>query len=632
MTDDSPAPKTADARKRLAILALAALGVVYGDIGTSPLYAMRECFHGDFEVPLTRANVLGILSLMVWALILIVAIKYLTFILRADNRGEGGVIALTALVRRALGGERGWRWPVIAAGVFAASLLYGDGMITPAISVLSAVEGLRVVTPVFDPYIVPLTVGILLALFMVQSHGTQRVGVFFGPITLTWFCVIMLLGLPSIVQRPEVLMAFSPIYGFEFLRASGKVGFLALGAVFLVVTGAETLYADLGHFGRRPIRLAWFTVAMPALLCNYMGQGAALLGDPTAAANPFYALAPRWALMPLVVLATVATIIASQAVITGAFSLTRQAIQMGYLPRLRIIHTSAAQIGQVYVPQVNWILMICTVALVLGFGSSSRLAAAYGVAVTTTMLIATILYAVVARLDRRWRWPAVLSFALVFIAVDLSFFGANISKIAHGAWIPLAIAAAAFTLMSTWRKGRAILTAKLYAGSPTLETFLDDLHQSPPLRIPGKAIFMAGRRDVVPPALVHNLRHNRVLHQEVAIMNIRTEDVPSVPSEERVTVEELGDGFWRIVARYGFMETPDVCEVLDLARKQGLEFEPWKVSFFLGRERVRSQPWPLMSLWRKYIFSFLLRNAQGATTYFNIPPERVIEIGEHVSM
>lgn len=619
-------------KRRLRILAIAALGVVYGDIGTSPLYAMRECFHGDFGVLLTRANVLGVLSLMFWALILIVTVKYLTFVLRADNRGEGGVIALTAILRRVFGGESGWRWPLIGLGVFAASLLYGDGMITPAISVLSAVEGLKIVTPVFEPYVVPLTIAILFALFVLQSRGTQGIGAFFGPITLSWFLVIALLGLPRIIQQPDVLMAINPAYGFDFLYQNGRIGFLALGAVFLVVTGAEALYADLGHFGRQPIRMAWFVVVLPALLCSYFGQGALLLNNPEAAVNPFYALAPGWALMPLVILATAATIIASQAVITGAFSLTRQAIQMGYLPRLRIIHTAASQIGQVYVPQVNWNLMTCTIFMVLGFGSSSKLAAAYGVAVTTTMIIATILFSIVARIDRRWKWIGVTVFALVFAIVDLTFFGANISKVAHGAWIPLAIAAAIFTLMSTWRKGRAILTEKLYAASPSVESFLDNLQLSPPLRIAGQAVFMAGRSDVMPPALIQNLRHNRVLHQEVAIMSIRSEDIPTVPDEGRVRVEKLGQGFYRVVAHYGFMESPDIQVVLNLARLQGLDFRLPEISFFLGRERVKPQHWPLMSVWRKHIFSFLSRNAQGATTYFNIPPDQVIEVGAQVTM
>jgi len=614
-----------------AFAALAALGVVYGDIGTSPLYAIRECFHGEYGVHPTAGGVLGVLSLMFWTLMIVVSFKYLTLILRADNRGEGGVIALTALVDRANLSPRGRR-VLLVLGLFAAALLYGDGMITPAISVLSAVEGLRNITPQLEPFVLPTTAAILIGLFLLQRKGTAGIGALFGPVMTVWFAVLALLGLRSLVAAPGVLAAINPWHGFAFLAHNRLAGFLVLGAVFLVVTGAEALYADLGHFGRRPIRRAWFFAVLPALLCNYFGQGALLLEHPEAAAHPFYALAPQWSIVPLVVLATVATIIASQAVISGAFSLTRQAVQMGYLPRLRIVHTSAESAGQIYIPQINYLLMFATIVLVFLFRSSSRLAAAYGVAVTSTMLVSTILFYVVAR--TRWRWSrlaAGLPTAL-FLVVDLAFFSANVSKILHGAWFPLVIGAVVFLLMTTWRRGRRVLFKKYMEARPSLEEFLADLESQSVPRVPGKVIFMTSSASVVPPALLHNLKHNRVLHQQVGCLVIESAEEPHVPRGDKVAVEDLGDGFYRIVARFGFMEEPNVPYVLALANEQGLGFELAEVTFFLGRERLLSARKPLLPRWRRWLFSLMSRNAVGATSFFNIPPGQVIELGTQVEL
>ncbi len=625
-----PAPASEAVGGRLAVVSLAALGVVYGDIATSPLYAIRECFHGEYGITPSADNVLGVLSLMFWSLMLIVSAKYLTFILRADNQGEGGVIALTALIRQASLARR-TRGILVALGLFAASLLYGDGMITPAISVLSAVEGLRIITPLFETYVLPTTVGILLALFLLQRRGTAGVGALFGPIMLIWLAALAALGLRGLIGEPRVLWAIDPRHGFEFLLRNHLAGFLVLGAVFLVVTGAEALYADLGHFGRRPIRLAWFTLVLPALLLNYFGQGALLLGHPEEAHHPFYALAPRWALIPLVVLATGATVIASQAVITGAFSLTRQAIQLGLLPRLRIVHTSRERIGQIYIPEVNWLLMVCTIALVLGFRSSSSLAAAYGVAVTSTMLISTILFYAVARTQWGWGRLAAGVPVAVFLVVDIAFFAANISKIFHGAWFPLVIGGAAFTLLTTWQKGRALLAERL-ASDLSVEEFLADLERNPPHRISRKAVFMTGNPASPPPALLHNLKHNRVLHAEIALLTVSTEEVPRVPRDEKVAVEDLGNGFHRITARYGYMESPNIPHVLALAREQGLNFTLEQTSFFLGRERILSERHPRMPRWQRRIFAFMSRNAFGATAYFQIPSSQVVEMGTQVEL
>jgi len=618
--------------KQLAGLVLAALGVVFGDIGTSPLYAIRECFHGEYGIAPTPDNLLGALSLVFWALTIVVSLKYLCFILRADNQGEGGIIALTAVLRPALHGQPGRKWLLVAMGIFGASLLYGDGMITPTISVMSAIEGLQVIAPNLEAYVVPVTVLILAGLFLLQRHGTARVGTFFGPVILLWFIVIALLGLRQIVGEPSILAAILPWYGVKFLLANRLHGFLVLGAVFLVVTGAEALYADMGHFGKRPIRLAWAAFVLPALLLNYFGQGALLLRQPEVASHPFYAMAPGWFLVPLVLLATLATIIASQAVISGAFSLTRQAIQLGYCPRLQIVHTSSEQIGQVYVPQINTLLMFCTILLAVGFRSSSALAAAYGVAVTTTMVISTLLFYVVAR--ERWHWSRLAAGLPVglFLVVDLAFFGANISKVLHGAWFPLVIGAVVFTLMTTWEKGRSLLADQLDQMALSFDEFQRKIADAPPQRVPGKAVFLTGAPRGLPPALLHNLRHNRVLHEETAFLSVLTKRVPRVPREEKVKWESLGNGFHQIVARIGFMEDPSIPYILALAREQGLDFEMEEVSFFLGRERLLHGKRPGMNPWRVRLFRFMSRNALDATAFFHLPPDQVVEIGAHLEL
>jgi KUP system potassium uptake protein len=572
-------------RRYLLTLSLAALGIVYGDIGTSPLYAVRESFLPAPGVRPTPQNVLGVLSLIFWSLVLVISVKYLVFILRADNRGEGGILALTSLVTPAHA-MRGGRWGLILLGLFGTALLYGDGMITPAISVLSAVEGLEVLTPALAPYVIPVTIAILAALFYFQSHGTAGVGRVFGPITLLWFATLAALGVWHIVRTPAVLGAVVPTHAVRFFVANGWHGFLVLGSVFLVVTGGEALYADMGHFGRRPIRLAWFAVVLPALLLNYLGQGALLMRDPSAVENPFYRMAPSWALIPVVAIATAATVIASQALISGAFSLTLQAVQLGYAPRVQIDHTSARERGQIYIPSVNWALMASCIALVLGFRSSTNLAAAYGVAVTTTMAITTLLFYFVAR--ERWHWGVARAGLVTggFLAIDLAFWGANLVKIPHGGWFPLVVGAAVFTLLTTWKKGRLILNERMQERTLPRELFLESLMRHPPHRVPGTSVFMYGSSAGTPPALLHNLKHNRVLHERVVFLTIRTEEVPQVAPEERARVTELGHGLWEVVLRYGFMEDADVPAALLALGYPGLPFGPMETTYFLGRETL----------------------------------------------
>jgi KUP system potassium uptake protein len=616
-------------RSRLALLCLASLGIVYGDIGTSPLYAMRECFYGQHGVAPTHANVLGVLSLILWSLILIISVKYLILILRADNRGEGGILALATLVSDVL--RRGKF--LFLLGLFGAALLYADGMITPAISVMGAVEGLHVATPLFDHYVMPIAVIILIGLFLFQSRGTSGVGAVFGPITMIWFVTISLLGFQHIIRAPQVLAAINPVHGFEFFMINGWRGFVVLGAVFLVVTGGEALYADIGHFGTAPIRLTWFAVVLPALTLNYFGQGALLLVQPEAAANPFYRMAPSWALYPLVILATAAAVIASQAIISGAFSLTMQAIQLGYSPRLKAVYTSERVIGQIYVPVVNWGLMIACVALVLGFRTSSNLAAAYGVAITTTMLITTILFYVVAR--RRWRWPAAaaLPIAAFFITIDLAFFGANMLKVAHGGWFPLMVSAVVLFLMLTWRKGRRILRDRLGEICVPLDAFLYDLKSQNIRRVPGTAVFMSGNRTGTPLALLHNLKHNKVLHEQVVLLTVRTEDFPYLANpKDRVALENLHDGFWRVQVHFGFMEKPDVPAALDRVKQHGLHFEPMRTTYFIGRETILATRKLGLSSWRGSVFAWMTRNAGDVTSYFCLPPNGVVELGARVEV
>jgi KUP system potassium uptake protein len=616
-----------DGWRRLAMLSMTALGVVFGDIGTSPLYAIRECFHGEYGIAATNGNILGVLSLMFWALVMIVGFKYLTFVLRADNNGEGGVIALTSLLKRT-NIKKSQGLGFIGLGLFAACLLYGDGMITPAISVLSAVEGIRIITPVFKPYIIPITIIILAGLFLLQRRGTAKVGTLFGPIILIWFIAIAVLGIAQILHNPKVLSAVFPWYGMTFLLQNSLRGFVVLGAVFLVVTGAEALYADMGHFGKRPIRMTWIFLVFPALVLNYFGQGAHMMLKPEESFHPFYSIVPEWALIPMVLLATVATIIASQAVITGSFSLTRQAIQLGYLPRLRVTHTSAARIGQIYVAPVNWMLMICTIGLVIGFRSSSNLAAAYGVAVTSTMLITTTLFFLVAH--RRWGWGKMKAGALVgiFFLVDIPFFFANISKLLHGAWFPLAIGAAFFTVMLTWKKGRSILAEKILAFSPSVEDFKKSIDENPPQRVRGQAIFLSGNPDRVPRAVIQNIYHNKIMHSEIVILNFRTEDVPRVSNFDKIEAEKISSGFYRMIVHHGFMETHNKIEnIIALAREKGIGIDPETTSFFLGREKLVLGSRPKMSKWRTNLFIFLSRNSMDASSFFEIPSNQVIEVG-----
>ncbi len=569
--------------KYLVYLALGALGVVYGDIGTSPLYAFRESFRGENELAVSPANVLGVLSLIFWSLIIVISIKYLVFVLRADNRGEGGILALTALILPQPGtGTKRWRNLLILFGLFGTALLYGDGMITPAISVLSAVEGLGVITPLFDPYVVPITVAILIALFLFQSRGTERVGKIFGPVTLLWFLVLGILGLSWIVRQPGVLVAVNPVHGLTFFMHNGFRGFLVLGSVFLVVTGGEALYADMGHFGKAPIRLAWFALVLPALLLNYFGQGALLIEQPEAVVNPFYLMAPSWALIPLVIMATASTVIASQALITGAFSLAMQSVQLGYLPRMRIEHTSVRQRGQIYIPAVNWTLMIACIALVVSFRSSSNLAAAYGVAVTTTMMITTILLFAVAR--ERWHWSlaAAIPMTVVFLIVDLAFWGANLLKIPDGGWFPLLVGAIVFTLMTTWKRGREVLSQRLAASTRPFRDFGPEIMAADPIRVPGVAVYMYGNPRGTPPALVQNLIHNKVIHERVIFISIQTEDIPRVPLAQRIEVQPLNNGFTRVILHYGFRQSPNVPRDLTLLREHDIILDLSTSQLFLG--------------------------------------------------
>ena len=630
----SPRPSQAiQTPGRLGVLTLGALGIVYGDIGTSPLYALRECFFGIHSVQPTPANVLGVLSLIFWSLILVITIKYLVVVMRADNNGEGGILALMALLQPAKGVDR-LRKAVILAGVFGAALIYGDGMITPAITVLGSMEGLQIATPILTPYVLPVTIIILVGLFLVQSKGTHVVGRAFGPVTLVWFITIAGLGLAQIVRQPTVLAALVPSHAIEFFINNGWRGYLVLGAVFLSVTGGEALYADMGHFGLRPIKVAWFTVVLPALLLNYFGQGALLLSDPSAAENPFYRMAPSWFLIPLVVIATAASVIASQAIISGSFSLSRQAIQLGFSPRLEIEHTSREEIGQIYVPAVNWALMAGTIALVLGFRTSSSMAAAYGIAVSLEMVLTTWLAYLAAR--HLWRWSAPMTLAIIglFLVVDLAFLGANSLKIASGGWVPLLVAAFIFVLMTTWKSGRRLLAARMRSGSLPLERFLERVGDSTsgPVRVPGVAVFMTQEPEGTPVTLLHNLKHNKVLHQTVVLLTLQTVEVPYAPSSDRLSVKDLGKGFYRIIGKFGFMEDADVPSLLGRAKLYGLEFKPLETTYFLGRETLIPSKRPGMAIWREHVFAFMARNAHRATAYFRIPPNRVVELGAQVEL
>lgn len=619
--------------KQLLLLSLAALGVVFGDIGTSPLYSVRECFGEGHNLAVVGMNILGVLSLIIWALLLIISVKYLIFILRADNRGEGGILALAALVTPVKASAKNRKWVILVLGLFGAALLYADGVITPAISVLSAVEGLGVAAPEFlERFVEPITLVILLVLFVIQSQGTTGVGTIFGPVLLLWFLVLALLGIWQIAHHPAVLWALNPWYALEFFHHNGFKAFLVLGSVFLAVTGGEALYADIGHFGKWPIRLTWFSIVLPALLLNYLGQGAYLLANPLGVENPFYEMAPQWALYPLVGLATAAAVIASQALITGAFSLTLQAIQLGYAPRLTIRHTSSQKIGQIYIPAVNWALMFACTALVLGFHTSSNLAAAYGVAITMTMVITTLLFFVLIYEKWHWSLPVAVGLAGFFLVIDLTFLGANLTKLWHGGWFPLVVAGVVFTFMSTWRRGRQIVAQRMRERLIPLDLYVADLLLDPPLRVPGTAIFMSGNPVGTPPALRHNILHNRVLHETVVILIVETSEAPHVAPEDRISLEEIGEGFWRVVVAYGFMEEPDIPQALAMIQQPGLTVVGDKISFFLGRETLVPGPEPGMAVWRERLFAWMSRNAQPATQFFRLPTDRVVEVGVHVEM
>jgi KUP system potassium uptake protein len=617
----------------LTKLALGALGVVYGDIGTSPLYAVKECVTMPHGVVPGHENILGVLSLVFWAITLVVSVKYLLFVMRADNEGEGGVLALLALALGPRSGPPHSRARVlIILGLFGAALLYGDGVITPAISVLSAIEGLTVATHTFEPIVVPLTCAILVTLFLVQRRGTGGIGYVFGPITLVWFIAIGAMGVPWIARHPEILGAVNPIHGVRFFLSHGVHGFLVLGSVVLCITGGEALYADMGHFGTRAIRLAWYSCVFPALLLNYFGQGALLLERPEAASNPFYAMVPTGWLYPMVVLATLATVVASQALISGAFSLTRQAVQLGYLPRVTIVHTSGKTEGQIYVPEVNAMLMVACVALVLGFRESTNLADAYGIAVTGTMAITSMLFYSVAR--QRWGWSIWKAGPLLalFLIVDLGFFAACSAKIAHGGWFPLLVATGIFVVMTTWKQGRAILAEKVAADTLPLELFLADLDITNPHRVPGTAVFLASTRRGTPAVLLHHFKHNKVLHQQVVILSIVTDAVPEVRHEDFIHIKFFDRGFWAVTAHYGFMQTPDVVQVLRACAGQGLYLNEAETSFYLGRETLLYGKGKALAPWRKRVFRFLSRNARSATDFFSLPPNRVVEIGTQIEL
>ncbi len=626
--------------RRLALLTLGALGVVFGDLGTSPLYALQECFGGAYPVAATPENVRGAVSLFVWALVIVVSVKYVAIIMRADNQGEGGILALLAMAHGGTGdaaahpaSRQRKAAVVLALGFLGAALLYGDGVITPAISVLSAVEGLEVATPVFKPFIVPLAVAILAGVFSLQRFGTGRVGAAFGVVLATWFVAIAVLGAWNLsVHGVAIASSLDPRWAVRFFELHGWRGVPVLGAVVLCLTGVEALYADMGHFGRRPIRLAWYTLALPALVLSYLGQGALLLERPDAASRPFFSSVPQWGLYPMVVLATAATVVASQALIAAAFSPTSQAAQLGYLPRVRVAHTSSRQIGQIYLPGLNWALMGACVAVTLAFRSSSGLAAAFGLAVSGTMTVTTLLFAVVAR--RRWGWslPLVVAVAGALLVIDAAFLGANLLKIASGGWFPIVLAALVFTMMATWTRGRALLRAQYEARALTAEEFVASIAEAPPPRAQGAAVFMQATSHAVPVALLHNLKHNKILHETVVMLTVITERIPHVAAEDRIEVSSLGRGFWRVIGHYGYMEQPNVPDLLSIAAAQGLVLTPMQTSFYLSRETIIPSGRPGMALWRERLFGVLVRNATPASAFFGLKPNRVVELGAQIEI
>jgi len=627
---------SADPRHRpqsTAALSLLALGIVYGDIGTSPLYAAKETFNPEHGIPLTPENIIGGVSAIFWALMIIVSLKYVTLILRASNRGEGGIMALLALATSSVRDRPRLQMSLLVLGVFGASLFYGDAVLTPAISVLSAVEGLEVGTAAFKPYVVPVSVGIIVSLFAIQRLGTAVVGLLFGPICTIWFVSLAAVGIWNVAKAPAILKAMDPAYAFHFVTGHGFASFIVLGSVLLAVTGAEALYADMGHFGKRAIRIAWFGVAAPSLILNYFGQGALLISNPSAIDNPFYLAYPGWALYPMVVLATAATIIASQATISGAFSMTQQAVQLGYLPRMTILHTSAQTMGQIYVPAVNWTLLVIVVAAVVGFGSSSRLASAYGVAVMGTMLVTSLLTFFVIRYD--WGYPlwVCVGATAFFMLVDALFFSAALHKVFEGGWFPLALGAIVFTIMVTWRRGRELLHERLQGSSPPLEGFLKSLFLYPPQRVPGTAVFLTPSPDATPNALLHSLKHYKVVHEQNVFLTVELRDVPWVAPEHRVGCARLANDCWRVVARYGFMEQPDVALALEVVAPDGLQLDPMEVTYFLSREKiVPGQNEKGMARWRDRMFAAMARNSSSVTDFFNIPTNRVVELGTRVEI
>lgn len=619
-------------------LMLGALGVVFGDIGTSPLYAMRECFAKGHGVHPTAANVLGVLSLIVWSLMALISLKYVAYVMRADNRGEGGILALMARVHQGGDATAMKKRAIVALGLFGAALLYGDGVITPAISVLSAVEGLEIATPVFSHYVIPITIALLVGLFLMQSRGTGSVGRAFGPVMLLWFLTLGALGLAAVVRNPKILSALSPHHGAEFLLRNAWHGFVVLGSVFLVVTGGEALYADMGHFGRRPIQLAWFALVLPALIANYFGMGALMLELPPEARedpsfHPFFMLAPSRLAVPLVILSAAATCIASQALISGAFSLTKQAVQLGYCPRLRVEQTSHESIGQIYVPAVNWALLVSCVALVLAFKRSGALAAAYGIAVTMTMILTTLLMYVMATEVWGWRRPLALAVTLPLLAVELAFFGANALKIADGGWLTLAVGAGIYFCMATWKRGREILGERLRGGRVTLDQFLAKMDELAVTRVRGTCVFMVGSADGIPVTMVHHIRHNLVLHERTILLTVIVDEVPWVAREDRVTVEALPKGLFRVIARYGYAQTPSMKGVFRMCLTRGLPgLEMDRTTFYLGRETLIPTDKPGMAIWREHLFAFMSRNATPATAFFRIPAEQVFEVGVQIEL
>ncbi len=632
LIEQSPVQAIPAQKQAMPTLVLGAMGVVFGDIGTSPLYALREAFVGKHGITPIPANVLGVLSLMLWALFVVVSLKYVLFIMRANNRGEGGIMALIALIQRAFRDNSRRRIVLVTLGLFGASLFYGDSMITPAISVLSAVEGLEIAAPGLEDYVIPISLVILTGLFFIQRRGTGNVGIWFGPVMLVWFAVLGLLGILSIVQTPSVLAAINPLYGLAYFQSHGLAGWTILGAVVLAVTGAEALYADMGHFGKKPIQIAWLALVFPGLILNYLGQGALILRQPSATENPFYLLAPQWALYPMIALAALATVIASQAVISGAFSVTRQAIQLGYLPRMQVRHTSDSEIGQIYIPFINRALFVGVLVLVLGFQSSSHLAAAYGIAVTGTMAIDTILAFTIMWALMKWKLPLALAGMAFFLVFDLAFLSANAPKILHGGWFPLAIGIAVFTLLTTWKRGREILFKRMKNDDIDLDTFIEGIAAFSHGRVAGTAIFLHATGRGVPHALLHNLSHNKVLHERVVVLTVVTEDVPVIPDTERIRITSLGEGFYRMQLRYGFREEPNIPAALAQCSQQGMSFHLMETSFFLSRETIIPTKMPGMALWREKLFVWMTQNAESAMSFFKLPVNRVLELGTQIEI